>query len=84
MTTQATTPAKFEIGKTYEMSFIGDSNLRPHFLCIKRTEKTATFQRVRGGAETLTRKIKTYSGAEYVLEGNYSMAPSINSKREVK
>lgn len=79
----ATTTQAFEVGKTYEMSFIGDSNLRPHFKCVKRTAKTATFERVRNG-ELLTRKIKSYDGSEYVLDGSYSMAPSINARREVK
>lgn len=77
-----TATTKFEIGKTYEMSFIGDSNLKPRFTCIGRTEKTAKFQRV-NSSETLSRKIKVYSGSEYVLEGSYSMAPSINAKRVV-
>lgn len=73
----------FAIGKVYTMSFIGDSDLKPKFECIGRTEKTAKFQRV-GGKEILTRKIKNYDETEYVLEGSYSMAPSINANREVK
>lgn len=73
----------FETGKTYQMTFVTDSDLRPEFVCTKRTAKTATFERVRGN-ETLTRRIKIYDGCEYVLEGSYSMAPSINAKRLVK
>lgn len=83
MATQETTLAKFETGKTYFMSFAGDSNLKPQFVCISRTEKTAKFQAVRDG-EILSRKIKVWAGAEYVKEGSYSMAPTINAKREVK
>jgi len=77
-----TNTTQFEAGKIYQMSFIGDSELRPEFKCIKRTAKTATFQRV-CGSETITRRIKTYNSCEYVLDGNYSMAPSINASRIV-
>jgi hypothetical protein len=70
---------KFEVGNIYEMRFIGDSDLKPKFICVKRTAKTATFERYQA-KETLTRRIKNYNGNEYVLEGSYSMAPSINSK----
>jgi len=72
--------AKFETGKTYQMTFITDSELRPVHECVKRTEKTATFKDVRDG-EMITRKIKTStSGYEYILLGSYSMAPSISAK----
>lgn len=67
---------KFETGKTYTMRFIGDSDLRPEFKCVKRTAKSATFA---GERETLTRKIKEHDGVEYVLSGNYSMAPCIKA-----
>lgn len=73
----------FEVGKVYEMRFIGDNDLRPRFKCIARTAKSAKFERLRGGAEVLTRRIKSYDGSEYVLEGSYSMAPSINAKHVV-
>ena len=72
---------KFESGKSYEMHFIGDSKLRPAFVCIGRPEKTATFQR---GSETIKRKLKISDGCEFVLQGSYSMSPSINAKNEVK
>lgn len=67
--------ATFEIGKTYVMTFIGDSDLKVKFKCIKRTASFATFEGFKG--EILRRKINLYSDSEYVLEGNYSMAPSI-------
>lgn len=69
--------ATFETGKTYEMRFIGDSDLRPTYKCTKRTATTATFQ---GKYETITRKVKVYDGEERVLLGSYSMAPEINAK----
>jgi len=70
---------KFEIGKTYEMRFIGDSDLRPHFVCVKRTEKSATFKSAKTN-EVLTRRVKVYDNFEYILQGTYSMAPSIRAK----
>ena len=75
--------AKFKVGSTYEMRFIGDSNLKPKFTCIKRTEKTATFKRYER-TETFTKKIKTSDDGEYVLYGNYSMSPIIRAKNIVK
>lgn len=75
--------ATFNIGSVYEMTFIGDSNLRPQFVCIKRTKATATFKAVEG-SETLTRRVKVYDNSEYVLEGNYSMSPRIKAERIVK
>ncbi len=68
---------KFELGKTYNMRFIGDSELRPEFVCVKLTAKTATFQ---GKNEKISKRIKVYDGVEYVLAGSYSMAPSIKAK----
>ena len=68
--------AKFELGKTYNMRFIGDSDLRPEFVCFKLTAKTATFQ---GKHEKISKRIKVYDGVEYVLAGSYSMAPSIKA-----
>lgn len=72
------TNATFQIGKKYEMRFIGDADLRPQYTCVKRTEKTATFT-YRG--ETITRRVKTYpAGGEFVILGDYSMSPVINAK----
>ena len=71
---------KFEVGNIYVMLFIGDSELRPQWICIKRTAKTATFKRC-NDQELITRKIKSYDNTEFVMYGSYSMAPSINAKR---
>lgn len=73
---------KFEIGNIYQMNFIGDSNLKPQYICVKRTSKTVTFE-IFKGKEKLTRRIKEYNGVEYVLEGSYSMAPSIYADKVV-
>jgi len=73
----------FEAGDIYEMTFVTDHQLRPHFLCTKRTAKTAWFKAIDRN-ETLRRRIKTDTeGNEYIVEGGYSMAPTINSKRVV-
>ena len=76
------THTKFEEGNVYEMRFIGDSDLLPKWICTKRTAKTATFERF-GKSETITRRVKEYEGVEYILDGNYSMAPSIHANRVV-
>ena len=73
---------KFEKGNVYEMRFITNNDLRPQYICVKRTEKTATFERFKG-TESLTRRIKEYAGEEYVLHGSYSMSPSIYAKNVV-
>ena len=75
---------KFETGNTYLMTFIGDSDLKVPFICIGRTAKMASFQNAkRPNDEVLKRRIKEYGNSEYVLEGNYSMAPSIVAKRVI-
>ena len=72
------TTSKFEIGITYEMRFIGDYNLRPHFICIKRTDKQVT---LKGTHEIIRKKIAiSMDGDEYVSAGSYSMSPTIYSK----
>jgi len=65
---------KFQSGKTYQMTFIGDYNLRPEFVCVKRTEKTVT---LKGQFETLNCRIKENNGIEFIKVGTYSMAPAI-------
>lgn len=76
------TTAKFEIGKTYQMRFIGDYNLRPEFVCIKKTDKQVTFQ---GKHETIRKKIViSMDGHEFISAGSYSMAPTIYSTDLVK
>ena len=75
---------KFEAYNIYEMRYIGDSSLKPHYICIGRTAKMASFQRFQEpNSEVIKRKIKEHDGCEYVLKGSYSMAPVINAKRIV-
>ncbi|CAB4152695.1 hypothetical protein UFOVP611_26 [uncultured Caudovirales phage] len=74
---------KFEAGNIYEMRFIGDSDLRVKYICVKRTAKSVTFERFQNPADVLRRGIKVWDGSEFVTEGCYSMAPSINAKHLV-
>ena len=74
------TTSKFQIGKTYQMNFIGDADLRVQFVCVKRTAKTVT---LKGTHETLNCRVKEYSGSEYVKAGSYSMAPTIYANKVV-
>ena len=76
--TLATT--KFETGRTYQMTYVTDADLRPEFKCVKRTSKTATFA---GKHETFTKRIKELDGIEYIVYASYSMAPVISAKRLV-
>tara|TARA_R110002012_G_scaffold4881_2_gene22312 strand:- start:1063 stop:1305 length:243 start_codon:yes stop_codon:yes gene_type:complete len=73
---------KFETGSVYEMRFIGDSELKVKWICTKLTAKNATFQKFEG-SEKITKKIRTYNNVDYILQGSYSMAPSIHADRIV-
>lgn len=77
------TVTKFEKGNVYEMRFIGDSDLKPRYICLSRTAKTVTFEEYQKPGKPLTRRIKVYEGIEYILEGNYSMAPRIKADKVV-
>ena len=76
-------PKQFEEGSIYTMSFITDSELKPQFICVKRTKSMVTFERFQD-TEVVKRRVKVGSdGFEYIVDGNYSMAPSINAKNMV-
>ena len=71
--------ANFQANKTYEIRFIGDSDLKVPFTVTRRTEKSL-WGRVRNG-EVKRMKIHSYAGSEYVNPmGNYSMSPSANAR----
>jgi hypothetical protein len=76
---------QFEVGNVYEMRFIGDSELKPWFICVKRTATTVSFEEFKKqNGEKITRKIKaSFDGHEMIFDGNYSMAPSIKSDKVV-
>lgn len=70
---------KFEVGNVYEMGFICDANLKPHYICVKVTAKTATFEMFKSevNLDRFTAKIRNYEGLEYVRANSYSMSPTI-------
>lgn len=74
--------SKFEVGKIYQMKFIGDADLKIPYICIKRTAKMVTLEKDQG-KEVLKRKINVYRGVEYVRAGSYSMAPSIYADKVI-
>ncbi len=78
-----TTVNQFETGNIYEMRFIGDSDLRPKYICVKRTATKVTFERFQNPGDSITRKIKVWDNNEFIVDGSYSMAPSINAKNLV-
>lgn len=67
---------KFEEGNIYQMTFIGDADLKVPYICVKRTKKMVTLEKFKG-KEVLKKKINVYRGVEYIKAGSYSMAPSI-------
>lgn len=70
----------FEIGKTYNMKYIGDSQMLIQWTVIKRTAKTIQVQDQWG--ETMQKRIKfdSYSNSEFIEKGSYSMAPVLYAK----
>lgn len=82
---------KFEVGNIYQMRFIGDSELVLKWICIKITEKTASFKQIKlpfNGVvcenDIITRRIKNNSNnVNYIVDGKYSMAPSIHANNVV-
>lgn len=71
----------FKRGETYQMRFIGDSDLIVPVTIKNRTAKTIWFT-IRNGKEVKRKKIYIHNEVEYFLpEGQYSMAPSCNAER---
>lgn len=73
---------KFEIGKSYEMRSICDTNCKWIYTVTARTETTITLKDDHG--ETIKRKIikglSEMLGAEALKPlGNYSMAPTLTA-----
>ena len=74
---------KFEAGNIYELRFIGNTELRPKYICVKTTGKTVVFQKFGNPKEEIKRRIKVRENYEYVIDGNYSMAPIIRADKIV-
>lgn len=73
---------KFEVGDIYQMTFIGDADLKVPYICVKRTAKTVVLEKYKG-KEVLNKRINIYNGVEYVKCGNYSMAPTIHADKVI-
>ena len=74
---------RFEIGSTYRMGWIGDSDLVTYFKVLKRTELTVQIEDQTTGEKRTCRIQKDLSAmnkAETVKPyGSYSMAPSLHA-----
>jgi hypothetical protein len=77
---------KFETGKEYFCASTCDHTCTWVFKVISRTKKAVKIQQVSNYPEEIvSRKIKDDGNSEYVLPfGNYSMAPVLNAKKEIK
>ena len=74
---------QFITGKNYVMQFITNSDLKVVFQIVRRTEKSVWIRDNRDN-NISRNKIKVYNEEEYIMPyGTYSMAPVLNSKREV-
>ena len=72
---------QFQVGKRYNLTFIGDSDLHVCYEVTKRTEKTVT---VTDGQETKTCRPYIYDGHESVQPmGRYSMSPVLSANRVI-
>jgi len=83
MNTQAEV-IRFEVGNIYELRFVGDHNVRPQYICTKRTALSVSFEEFNSPhAPKLTKRFKIHNGHEYITAGNYSMAPIIRADKVV-
>jgi hypothetical protein len=74
------TVTQFEVGKTYIMSWIGDSNLKTNFRILTRTAQTVTILKEHSKPQTC--RIAICSDKETVSpEGRYSMSPVLFADR---
>lgn len=76
---------QFEIGKTYELTSIANSDFRAYYRVIARTACTVTVESERGGVQRLkiSRKLSEFRGAETVSPwGVYSMSPELSADSE--
>lgn len=74
----------FEVGKTYVMSWAGDSELKTPYTVIKRTAKTVTVQ-CRDEKKVKLCRISIYENVEQISPtGKYSMSPTLCADKEKK
>lgn len=71
------TERKFEVGKTYTCTSIGDSDCVYEFTVLKRSKKTVT---LKYHGETHVRRISINDGEETCSPfGSYSMSPTLQA-----
>jgi hypothetical protein len=72
---------KFEAGKVYIMSWIGDSELKTPFEMVSRTAKFVTLKDIRTN-EIIRCKVEIYDGCEQCSPtGKYSMSPVLRASK---
>jgi hypothetical protein len=70
---------KFETGKKYSFTFIGNSELHVCYEVLKRTAKTIT---ITDGRETKSCKVSVWDDIEQVRPyGSYSMCPILGADK---
>lgn len=71
---------KFEAGKSYEMRWVTDADLRTRIEVIRRTRRFVTI--VIDGRDVKRVGVREWDGVEYALPlGDYSMAPRVKADR---
>ena len=75
----------FKVGQTYQIRFIGDSELIVEATIVKKTDKTISFTE---GDSDEVKRVKLRDGSDYVEYflpyGTYSMAPSCYADKPVE
>lgn len=66
---------KFEAGKTYSTSSVGDHNCIFKIEIISRTEKSALIKSFMGDTRRAKIHADHFDGGEYIRPENYSFAP---------
>lgn len=75
---------KFEVGKTYSVRSICNSDCVFSYYVVSRTAQTVTLKDKHGEIKKhrISKKLSAYCNAETVLpEGNYSMCPTLRAER---
>ena len=73
--------AKFEVGKTYGTTAVGDHNMIYKVTVLKRSPQSVV---VEGEVNKRCKIHVTDSGVEFIRTGNYSFAPVFMANSEVE
>lgn len=71
---------KFEVGKTYGTTAVGDHNLMYKVTVTKRTDKTVT---IVGDSNKRCKILIDNNGNEFIMPERYSFAPVFRATSEV-